>query len=846
MSLKEYQERIMREVHGYLRLLDAERKGGRGRYASQEAWRLARVPGQYTPEDNGLGEDLPRLCVKVPTGGGKTLLATQMLGSVMNTILSDRNGAGLVLWVVPSSQIYRDTLRALKERGGFLRTMLEHAVSRKVELWEKSDIVRLTPSQLKSCLNILVLQLASTNRETKDQLKFFKDAGGNITLHFPAEDDPAGHAKLKGEVPNLDMIEDDPERGRCLIKTSVGNLVKLCRPAVVLDEGHKATSDLAQRTLREFNASIILELSATPRRGANIISRASGDELLREEMIKLPLNIAVSGARDWKDLLTRARDKRDRLQAEAAGLVERGEFGQFIRPIVLVQVERTGKDQRDGKHIHAEDVRDHLTQRLGVNANAIAVKSSEKDELVEHTDLMDEGCPITWIITKAALQEGWDCPFAYVLVSLDNTGSERAMTQLIGRVLRQPFQRRTPEESLNQCYVYCLRATAGAVSNQVKRALEQEGYEGDLESAVSVGSEANERETRTVRIRTNFSELYRKPFEGKVYLPHFCVRDGKEIEPLDYFRHLVARVDVDGFAYGKIDWKLDDALAEAKDRFYSVTLGGELQRRDETEADLLENDEQVIAWMAASMPFEYLSFKQLRRAVRRVYERLMESELQLAGRFGLVKYAVRERLERFVVDEVNRQTEAAFAEMFKEDRVCFYLECRECRFEVPDSIEIRPVRRMQHANGDAIGKSLFDYVEDETENEYERAVALCLDRQEQVLWWYRNLVGSEHFAIQGPRRERVRPDFVVKRNDAEGHEVHDVLVLESKGKHLQGNKDTSYKRSVAKYFEQAGRRVRWQQLGDDFNDHQFRFQVLDEVEDMGRDWRDLLAELINA
>lgn len=846
MSLKEYQERIMREVHGYLRLLDAERKAGRGRYASQEAWRLSRVPGTYTPDENGLGEDLPRLCVKVPTGGGKTLLATQMLGSVMNTILSDRNGAGLVLWVVPSSQIYRDTLRALKERGGFLRTMLEHAVSRKIELWEKTNIMRLTPSQLKSCLNIMVLQLASTNRETKDQLKFFKDSGGNITLHFPAEDDPAAHAELKKRFPNLDMIEDDPQRGRCLVKTSIGNLVKLCRPAVVLDEGHKATSELAQKTLREFNSSIVLELSATPRKGANIISRASGDELLKEEMIKLPLNIAVSGAKDWKDLLTRARDKRDRLEADAAELVEKGEFGQFIRPIVLVQVERTGKDQRDGKHIHAEDVRDHLTQRLGVNATAIAVKSSSNDELVEHTDLMDEGCPIKWIITKSALQEGWDCPFAYVLVSLDNTGSERAMTQLIGRVLRQPFQRRTPQESLNQCYVYCLRATAAAVSNQVKKALEKEGYEGDLESAVSSGSERGEQDTRTVRIRKVFTDMYRKPFEGKVYLPHFCVRDGKQVEPLDYFRHLVARLDVDDFEYGKIDWKLDDALAEAKDQFYSVTLGGELEKTYETKADLLESDEQVMGWMAASLPFDYLSFKQLRKIVRRVYEQLVKCELQLAGNYGLVKYAVRERLERFVVEQVNRQTEAAFAEMFKEDRVCFYLECRECRFEVPDSIEIRPVRSMQHTNGDPVGKSLFDYVEDETQNEYEKAIALCLDRQEKVLWWYRNLVGAHHFAIQGPRRERVRPDFVVKRNDASGCEVHDVLVLESKGKHLQGNKDTSYKKSVARYFEQAGRRVKWQQLGDDFKDHQFRFQVMDEVEDLGRGWQDMLSDLINA
>ena len=50
-------------------------------------------------------------------------------------------------------------------------------------------------------------------------------------------------------------------------------------------------------------------------------------------------------------------------------------------------------------------------------------------------DLLAEGCPVEWIITKAALQEGWDCPFAYILVSLNNTGSQQSMTQLVGRVL---------------------------------------------------------------------------------------------------------------------------------------------------------------------------------------------------------------------------------------------------------------------------------------------------------------------------------------------------------------------------------------------------------------------------
>ena len=90
----------------------------------------------------------------------------------------------------------------------------------------------------------------------------------------------------------------------------------------------------------------------------------------------------------------------------------------------------------------------------------------------EGLDLLDQNCPIEWIITKSALQEGWDCPFAYILVSLNNTGSGQSMTQLVGRILRQPYQERTPLEELNESYVLCLHKTAGEIAREVKAALD--------------------------------------------------------------------------------------------------------------------------------------------------------------------------------------------------------------------------------------------------------------------------------------------------------------------------------------------------------------------------------------
>ena len=64
--------------------------------------------------------------------------------------------------------------------------------------------------------------------------------------------------------------------------------------------------------------------------------------------------------------------------------------------------------------------------------------------------------------------EDKDCPFAYVLVMLDNTQAQRALTQLVGRVKRQPHAQRTVREVLDQCYVYCCKGDVGVAVAQVK------------------------------------------------------------------------------------------------------------------------------------------------------------------------------------------------------------------------------------------------------------------------------------------------------------------------------------------------------------------------------------------
>ncbi|MDP1533447.1 MAG: type III restriction endonuclease subunit R, partial [Rubrivivax sp.] len=80
-------------------------------------------------------------------------------------------------------------------------------------------------------------------------------------------------------------------------------------------------------------------------------------------------------------------------------------------------------------------------------------------------DLSSRTCPVRYIITVQALKEGWDCPFAYILCSVQNIRSATAIEQLLGRVLRMPYARRRSHPALNKAYAHVTEAETGMAAN---------------------------------------------------------------------------------------------------------------------------------------------------------------------------------------------------------------------------------------------------------------------------------------------------------------------------------------------------------------------------------------------
>ena len=205
---------------------------------------------------------------------------------------------------------------------------------------------------------------------------------------------------------------------------------------------------------------------------------------------------------------------------------------KHIRPIAVIRVDRTSKNQRDGVKVHAEDAREELIEALGVPAEQIKVKSSEQDELTG-IDLMNPFCPVRYIITKDALKEGWDCPFAYLLALLDNTTAPTAMTQLIGRVMRQPYARVTNLPELDSCYIFCYnQKVKGAVQN-VKKGLEAEGLTelGDFVEGTGV-----ERVQRTIERKQEYRDM-------DIFLPRVLHKQGRTWRELNYERDILSAID---------------------------------------------------------------------------------------------------------------------------------------------------------------------------------------------------------------------------------------------------------------------------------------------------------------
>src|SRR5690554_2847367 len=475
---------------------------------------------------NGMGKYYPRINLKIPTGGGKTILAVEAIKEYQSAFAQKKTG--LVVWIVPKEIIYKQTVNNLRDKSHPYRQLLDQASGGRTVIAEKGHTI--SKQDVEENLVILFLMAQSTSRSTNESLRVFKDSGG-FDSFFPQDNRYDLHYQWLQEVPNLDVMWNNGEQAQLI--TSLGNAVRVSKPFIIIDEFHKVFTTTAKATIDNLNPEMILGLSATPKQGMNNLTTVTGLELKEEEMVKLDLHIippASAADDDWKAMLQNITEKRQDLEDKAIAF--RQETGQYIRPIALIQCERTGKDQRGKGFVHSEDVKEHLIDE-GINPNEIAIKSSSKND-IEDIDLFSSECPIRFIITRDALSEGWDCSFAYVLGVIPNVNSNTGITQLIGRILRQPRAKKTGIKELDESYVYYSKGATNELLNKVVKGFEEEGL-GDLVTQMQVQNNTEVNPKKKVKIKDEF-----KKFEYAFYLPIWVMVDAEN----DSYRKFNYAIDI--------------------------------------------------------------------------------------------------------------------------------------------------------------------------------------------------------------------------------------------------------------------------------------------------------------
>jgi type III restriction enzyme len=441
IKLKNYQEKSLETLRRFLELCRYE--GVNQAYDKVQYQRCSGANLKPFQPLNGLS-NIPYVCLRLPTGGGKTLLSAHSIALAGNTYIE--NKYPLTLWLVPTNTIKSQTLETLQNPNHANYKVLENAFNGKFRVFDIADFRQIRPQDISDSTCIVISTFASLRVDKTEGRKAY-DHDENLEPHFSS-------------IPNSAEGMEKSADGK--IKFSFANLLHWHRPLVIIDEAHNAKTVLSVEVLYRVNAACVIEYTATPATNSNVIASVSAAELKAEQMIKLP--IILSEHTSWEQAVVNSIQTRQKLEEIAA------KDADYIRPIILFQAENKDKE------ITVEVLEKYLIENEGIDRKQIAIATGDQKEL-DSINLFNPNCEIRYVITVQALKEGWDCSFAYVLCSVANTKSVTSVEQLLGRVLRMPYARARTQVDLNKAYAHVSSKSWPHAVSQLHGHLVKMGFE---------------------------------------------------------------------------------------------------------------------------------------------------------------------------------------------------------------------------------------------------------------------------------------------------------------------------------------------------------------------------------
>ena len=231
MELKSYQNAVMRDLSAYLSILDQCSN-------IDKAWRQfwkdkdIAVGTGGVPGYNEAIKGVPHICMKVPTGGGKTFMACASVKRIFDEL--PKSKPQVVVWLVPSDSILTQTITNLSNPDHPYRQRLNADFSGRVGVYTKEMLLNaqnFSPDIVTRQLTVCVLSYGSLRIDSKkkDVRKVYQENGNLLRFAQYFKDDSA-------------LLADTPD-------TALIQILRHLSPVVIVDESHNAASDLSVKML---------------------------------------------------------------------------------------------------------------------------------------------------------------------------------------------------------------------------------------------------------------------------------------------------------------------------------------------------------------------------------------------------------------------------------------------------------------------------------------------------------------------------------------------------------------------------------------------------------------------
>ena len=851
-ELKDYQTRALAALSQFLTYV---RSGSVAESFKQSYLDQGLTPIPYRHYDF---DEMPYVCLRLPTGGGKTVLASYAVSTVQKAYLEQ--DYPVVLWLVPTNTIREQTLEALKTVGHPYRQALENEFGLdRLRVFDVGEVMQIRRQDIGRKTLVIVGTLAALRVEDTSGRKVYAHHE-DFEPHFAGRTDPENFLE---RISEKDLQENGLRRedvGK--IKASFANLLALHKPLVIMDEAHNARTKLTFDTLRRLHPACIVEFTATPdssgTSASNVLYRCSASELKAENMIKLP--IVLTEHKDWQAAV------RDAVLTGKKLAIEAQKENDYIRPIVLFQAEA-----KNGE-VTVEVLKAHLIEQLHIDDREIAVATGKQREL-DGMNLFAHDCPIKYIITIEALKEGWDCSFAYVFCSVKDVKSSKDAEQLLGRVLRMPYAKRRNQEALNRAYAHLASSDFAVAAKQLTDKLIDMGFEaieaagnivegksiqGEIFSSDEIFSslptpvfhyETTEKPdllfdaAETYKISETPHNTYRIEINGKVSdetrhrllsmvsgeqkqhlierienhnlqvillkAPSQCGESFESIPQLCFKQGTLWQLlDSDAFLHWRKDWSLLDFPAELPnfkleqtEHTFEVDIAG--KKLTYRLAD--QNQSYSLDWVPNAYTENDLLFW-LEPEVRQIG--LIPSEL----RSFLVKLIVHLIKSRGLPLTGLVRCKYSLARAIREQIEIYRLQAaakgfQAALFEESDELETRfdhaykflpnnyPARSPFYEGRYQFSKHFYPVIEDLKDDGEEFECAKLIDKHPKVRYWIRNLINRDTASFRLPLAKGwFYPDFVAQLIDGR------LFVVEYKGKVYATNDDSREKRAVGELW----------------------------------------------